>query len=432
MRRSLLMPLLAAAALMAAEASGADPASTFGLFSRPAALAGAGAATAHPADAALTNPASAGFGSRTSVKASYLYAHPMLTYDGQQADVPDAHGVTLGLRIPLLTLTPKGHHITFGLGLGIHVPDRWLARIYLIEPSRPSFVMWEGQVHRMVATPVLAVALDDIFSVGAGATLLADGAGSARLTLGYEGAQTRTDAQLDLDLRLRAAPVLGVTVHPVRWLTLAAGWTGELGLDMQLDVAADLDAPGLEGDTLISIRGTSDYTPHTLWAALSFSPIARLQIHVRWAWVMWSRANPFFARMRMMLDVGGDPSFLQSMVPEGDLRDAWVLSVGVEGAIPLPHQWTLTPRAGYQYRPTPVPAQSGFTTYADSDVHVMATGLGFSSSPANPVQLTLGWALQVQRLVPRTTTKDPAVHVIQDFEIQGWVVATMLDASLTF
>jgi hypothetical protein len=418
--------------LASGPARAGDPAATFGLHTQPAALGGAAGAVAVPSSAAFVNPAAAALGDGLSIKLGYVFSHPMLSYNGEMADVQEAHGVALGLRIPLFTISPRGKAIRLALGLGLYIPDRWIARMYLIEPTRPSFVMWEGPVHRLVATPLLAVSFADLVSVGVGVTMLADGAGTASLELGYEGSQTRTDAELDLNLRLRTAPVIGISVQPMRYFTIAAGWAGELSLDLALDVAADLSAPGVEGDTMISIRGTNDYTPHTIWAALSVHPIEQLDIDVQGSWVMWSRAAPFHAQMRMILDLGGDISTIGDVVPAGGLSDSFVLAVGVEGRIPLLVKHTLALRAGYQYRPTPVPAQTGFTSYADSDVHLVATGIGFTASLPGNLTLKLGWAMQLQRLVPRSVVKDPDVFDSVGFEIEGWVIATMIDFEITF
>jgi long-subunit fatty acid transport protein len=426
--------LLAAASwtLVAGGAWAADPASTFSLSSRAAALAGASAATADPASAPLLNPAAAAHGDGLHLKLGYLFAHPMLRYNGAPSSVEDVHGFTLGLSVVVLERSPRGLPLRLALGLALHVPDRWLARIYLVEPTRPSFVMWEGPVQRMVANPVVALRVSEMFSVGAGATLLADGAGSAHLVLGYAGTQTRTDAALDLELRLRAAPLVSVTVEPIEQLVLAAGFTGELAMDMDLYVTAELDAPGLEGDALIAVAGTNDFTPATLWAAVTARPHARLHLHLFGSYVMWSRANAFFARTRAALDLGGERTLLEGAVPCEPLRDSWTVAAALEGGVPLPARLVLSLRAGYQYRPTPVPEQTGFTTYADSDVHVMSTGLGLRTAPERSVELALGFSIQLQRVTPRATVKDPDVFFITGFDIEGWVVATALDASLAF
>ncbi len=432
MRRWLAEALIISALLVPRPSMAGDPVSTFGLNAAPASMAGASGASTDASSGPFSNPAATGMGSGFILKLGYLFSHPSLTYNGQAADVPRAHGLTLGLRVPIATFSPGGRSLSIALGVGLHVPDRWLARIYLIEPTRPSFVMWEGPVNRMVVTPVLAVAFEDMVALGAGVTLLADGAAKARMTLGYAGTQTRSEADLDIELRLRAAPVMGLLVHPVRWLTVAAGWTGELALDMDMHVQADLDAPGIEGDTWISIRGTNDYTPHCVWASLAFFPHPLLDLYVQGSWVLWSRAKPFFARMSMWLDLGGEPNLIDQVVPSSHLEDSFVVAAGVEGRIRLPSMMMLALRAGYQYRPTPVPDQTGFTSYADSDVHVMATGLGFTTPPHRPLTLTLGLAFQVQRLVLRSVTKDPDVYLSTGFRIEGWVVATMLDAALCF
>ncbi len=424
--------LLGSALIAAGPARAGDPASTFAIHARPAALGGAAKALDEPTSAALHNPAAAALGDGLAIKLGYMFSVPLLSYNGGPAEVEGVHGLSLAAAVPLIDRGAGGRRLRASLGLGLFIPDRWIARIYLIEPTRPSFVMWEGAVNRITASAVLALAIDDLVSIGAGATLLADGAAAADLDLGFEGSQTRTDAEVDLELRLRAAPLVGIRIHPVPWVTVAGGYSGELSMDLALDVHADLDAPGLEGYTVVSIRGTNDYTPPTAWAALAIHPAAWLDLLLQATYVMWHRANPFYADLRMLVDLGEGPSALGGVAPPGKLKDRWVLSAGLEGRIPVLGGCTLALRGGYQYRPTPVPDQSGWTSYADSDVHLASAGLGFATWQGRSVQLRVGWAFQVQRIVERTMDKDDDVFIVESATIEGWVLASMLDLELAF
>lgn len=428
--RCVLMALAACLAARAAHAG--DPASTFSIHARPAALGGAAMALDEPTSAPFHNPAAAGPGSGLSIKVGYLFSHPELDYNGTRADVQGVRGLSLAARIPLLDRMVGGKRLQAALGLGLFIPNRWIARIYLVEPSRPSFVMWEGAVNRMVAAAVLALALDDFVSLGVGASLLADGAGGARLDLGFEGSQTRTDARVDLDLRLRAAPVLGIMIRPFPWLTMAGGWSGELGMDLDLRVHADIDAPGLESDTVVSIRGTNDYTPPTAWAAVAVRPVRWLDILLQATYVMWRRANPFFTDLRMLIDMGADPSILGQIVPASKLRDRWVIAAGIEARVEVLSGCELALRGGYQWRPTPLPDQTGWTSWVDSDVHLWSTGLGFATDARKSVRMRVAWAIQLQRVVERSVEKDPDVFVSTGYTAEGWVLASMLDVELTF
>jgi long-subunit fatty acid transport protein len=424
--------ILAAALLAATPARAGDPASTFSIHARPAALGGAAMALDEATSAPLHNPAAAALADGLSVKLGYMFSLPLLSYNGARADVEGVHGLSLAAAVPLLDRRVGGRRLRMALGLGLFVPDRWIARIYLIEPTRPSFVMWEGAVNRITAAPVLALALGDLVSIGAGATLLTDGAAMAELDLGFEGSQTRTDASVDLQLRLRAAPLVGIRIRPFRWVTLAGGYSGELSMDLALDVHADLDAPGLEGYALVSIRGTNDYTPPTAWASVAVHPAPWLDLLFQATYVMWHRANPFYADLRMLVDLGEGPSALGDLAPDGKLQDRWVIAAGLEGRIPVLAGCTLALRGGYQYRPTPVPEQTGWTSYADSDVHLASAGLGFATWKDRAVQLRVAWAVQMQRIVERTVGKEEDVFIVDSYTIEGWVLASMLDVELTF
>ena len=101
------------------------------------------------------------------------------------------------------------------------------------------------------------------------------------------------------------------------------------------------------------------------------------------AWAKWSR----------WLDARGE---------DGGLDDAWVLRAGVE--------YTTSPRtalrAGLGWHPTPVPEQTGRTSFVDNDRLVLAVGAGHELRLWGDEVAVLDLAVQLQALVPAEVVKE--------------------------
>jgi hypothetical protein len=72
-----------------------------------------------------------------------------------------------------------------------------------------------------------------------------------------------------------------------------------------------------------------------------------------------------------------------------------------------------------------VPAQTGLTSFADNDRHVLALGAGVSLRDLIsilPKPLSIDVALQVQPLQSRQTAKDPHVTASPGFSSSGTIV----------
>ena len=82
--------------------------------------------------------------------------------------------------------------------------------------------------------------------------------------------------------------------------------------------------------------------------------------------------------------------------------------LGAEYAFPLGSQLELPLRAGYVYEATPVPPQTGATSYLDSTRHLLSAGAGVKVQGLDPVLaggLRLDLAFQWGLLEHREQTK---------------------------
>ena len=103
----------------------------------------------------------------------------------------------------------------------------------------------------------------------------------------------------------------------------------------------------------------------------------------------------------------------------------WIPRLGAELRRELTPRVGLAARLGYAYERSPVPEQTGLTSFADNDRHIVSTGIGVElrrliSILPKPLRLDVG--LQVHALEPRTTRKDPRLFAGQSFRSEGYLV----------
>ena len=93
--------------------------------------------------------------------------------------------------------------------------------------------------------------------------------------------------------------------------------------------------------------------------------------------------------------------------------------------------WQWAARLGYAVLPSPVPRQSGLTTYADATRHEIAIGGGYHLGKLAGVDLAIDVAGQLHLLVPRTEDKASAALPYAQFEVGGHILygAATLEAA---
>ncbi|MFI5288392.1 MAG: OmpP1/FadL family transporter [Polyangia bacterium] len=421
MRSALLaaLTLVISAAPRSARANALD---TFGFSARAESMAGAMAADARGYEAAHHNPAGVALADSIEVGVGYGGAVMGLTIDGQDARVTSARGTSIGLAIPL-----KWRSLTVAFGVALYLPDQFVARIKLQPASEPHFALLDNDLQHVVVTPVLALRFGRWLSIGAGATVLADASGNGvNFDVGIVSGQKVGKASLDVGLPYRAAPVLGVTVLPRPWLRLGAAWRGAIDLGLKLDILANVDIAGvITGDTFISLRAINFYTPQkvSLGAAIDLDP--SLTVSAELDWVDWSAFEGALPDLRVLAALGISPPLVQALFPSPRFNDVWTPRLGAEWRHDLSPRVGFSARFGYAYEHSPVPPQTGLTSFADNDRHIVALGAGVElrrllSFLPRPVRLDV--ALQLHELTARTTVKDPRVFPGEGFTSGGYLL----------
>ncbi len=367
----------------------ADPLDEIGFGAAATGMANARAALATGAEAAHTNPAGIARITRPELLIGWQYSHQRLAINDHDAGVLDAHGTSIGLAVPFAI-----GGVQLATGVALYLPDQFLARIQLTPVSEPHFVRFENAAQRIVVEPVAAVSFGHV-AIGGGASLLAD-ARSNDLTfdVGVIGGEKQGQASIDLALPLRAAPLVGIWYRPTPAIDLAATFRGELSLDLALDIQANVLVPGvITGDVQVLLRSVSYYTPMRAALAAAVHPSEDLAITGEVAWERWNALGSGVPALRVLIALDLAPPTVTTQRPPANFDDVFTARLGAE--------WTtgaLRLRAGAAYLPSPVPAQTGLTSFADGARTLATLGLGYRIPPGEillePIDLDVGFGWQ--------------------------------------
>ncbi|MCA9521521.1 MAG: outer membrane protein transport protein, partial [Myxococcales bacterium] len=219
----------------------------------------------------------------------------------------------------------------------------------------------------------------------------------------------------------------GILVRPFKALRIVVTYRASLALNFKLPAALRL------GDPIslnLDISGTVLYTPHQFSFGASYHfEKPRLTIAVDFLYALWSRAPDPSPQLKV--DVGGtllDGLGLANAIDIGRstpsikmrFRNTLTYRIGVEYG---PLTW-LRVRAGYFYRPTPVPSQTQAYNYLDNDVHAISAGLSFTF--ANPLEVhrrpvSIDVSGQVLLMPSKTSLKTDPLDPVGNLSYSGAV-----------
>ena len=421
--------LVLAALLAGPGRAAADPLDQFGFGSAAAGAGGARTATATGPEAAHHNPAGVALGEDPAVMIGWGYGAMRLELDGRPADVLDAHGTSLGLAVPV-RLDPS---LTIGAGLALYLPDPFLARVQLLPLTEPNFVLLGNDAHRAVVEPVAALAYQGKLALGVGASILAD-AKSRQLVfdVGVVGGEKVGEAALDVDLPLRAAPLVGLWLEPNPRVRAGVTWRGELSLDLALDIRANVAVAGVvTGDVLVSLRARNYFTPGRLSGGAAIDVTDELTVAADLTWNRWS-AFPPPPDLAVLIALDLTPPLVTTDRPAPNFDDT--LDVRVGGEYRRAGGLGLALRGGVAWRPSPVPEQDGLTSYADGDRLEVSAGAGvrLAWKPIFTRPIDVDLALQWQHLGGRLTVKDAGIAPGEAFSSGGDVIHAGLSSTVRF
>ena len=392
----------------------------YGFSARARALAGAQVALGINYDAAYYNPANILSRKQTHFGVGLDVVMPALRFNAAEGDfdrlLPDP---SVGFHLGASTPISGAFHDVIGFGLALFHPLTSGTRIESIDPSTPYFYRYQNLPDKLVLALALAAEPAPWLRFGVGAQVLAAFNGSVTASLSLaEGRFTRES--IDVQIVPAVAPTAGLALGPFRGFRFGATWRHELELDYRLPVVATIEGVG---DLDVFVHGVSLYTPSQLAMGIGWesapAPEPGVSIEAGFTWELWSAAPPAGADFTLRVD--------DSQVrPPTDPQDAPDALVDVRAqSAPVGAQDTVTPRigvewrpdttwtarAGWFWRPTPLPTPIYQSNLLDATAHVFSIGGGVTfgdPTGISPTPVSIDLTLQLTHLDTRAVQKDPS------------------------
>lgn len=422
---------------------------TYGADARSRALAHADVALPGVA-AAHTNPGALGRAdSELAVAVAYSLDVPalQLALDSPR-DAGDPLSVAPPPRVSALNLAFTlpvdlvGEDRLF-VGAAAYFPTTVLVRARAFDPQRPFFAAYDSATEHYDISVGAGVRALDFLHLGAGLRLAAGQSGDVRLAVDPVRGRL-VEQSADTFQYPTFSPTAGVLVGPLGVEGVLRGSVGAVWREptsFNVALPATLVIEGADINALLDVLILANYEPRSLTAGVSLEVRQDALVDVEVQWAMWSAAPPPAVITRVDLGGGGlaalglgdaldAPTAGQDRVVPPGFTDTLVLRAGAEWRPLTP----LALRAGYQYRPTPVPDQTSGTNIIDANAHILALGAGITFRLPQvfngPVTADLGY--QAQLLEPRRTEKEDPLDEVGDWTASGVVHALALGWTYRF
>ncbi len=400
---ALFATLLASAAL-------AQPMDVYGFTPRATAMAGVQASAQHDYSAAYYNPSlldsgsvGVGFGWGKPSMWVHQTAQALGSQQLSEQTPVDYSGLSVGAAIPLIGKLRD--HVT--LGFGIYVPTRHVFRSHAIDEGTAYFLRYDNAPERFQLALSASVRPFKWLALGGGLQVASDYSGEADFTavLGTMTPGRVTKRTLGSEVFGTYGPMAGFAVGAFAHVRVLGFWRGELKAAYTQPIQVDL---GTFGSLAVNVSGVTEYAPHQAGLGVAIDLLdGKLLLGADVTWEHWSATPPLVPTISIDLphtltDLGFDKSVLSRDVAMG-FSDTVVPRVGAEWR-PLER---LAVRAGYSYRMTPVPDQTGTSNFLDSNAHLLSLGGGWRfDDPLEMARaLSLDATAQLTLLTPRDVVK---------------------------
>jgi len=442
----------ASVASVSSEARANEP-DTYGLGSRAAAMGGAMAADATDFSGNYYNPAALVGARGPSLSIGYTYAWNHLQTNGQDNGVADVHGLVGGLVVP-----GRLFGVPFAFGVGVYMPDTGISSVTALRQETPRWVLYDQRQSIIFIAANLAVRPLRWLELGGGVAFLAATKGSFQIS-GTANVLSPYDSQLrhevDADLSAVRYPQVGARIEVPGVGHLAFVYRGQTKLDLSLtaNLQGTVDFAGVQVPLLYSLatQTAEAFLPQQVVLGGSFQRVPRLTVNVDVVFVNWAAFENPTAVTASNLSVNVPaglpvtippnpqpvtlvaPQFANRFVPHLGVEYVFPVAGGVrhlEGD-PIERRLVEVPvRAGYVYERSPVPPQTGVTSFIDADRHTVSVGTGLTLNAPGSVlmgSLTLDVHGQLSVLPERLTFKDNPASFVGDYRASG----TMLGLGTT-
>lgn len=412
-------------ALAGASGARANPLDMYGFGPRGASLAGAVGADVADTSAVYYNPAGLGRLRGLRVDLGYQYAAPTLRTDRRDNGVEATRGILGGIAAP-----GRVFGLPMAIGIAFHIPDAGLSQSPSPAASQPRWALYGARLQRVYVATALTIAPVRWLRLAAGFALTVGTAGGVAAEGRVSTTHPATSAlshTLDADLTAARYAQLGAQADLGRGVSL--GVTYRDAFVMEVGVDASLRGQLVEGPA------EDPRSPATPFAyalrARTLTAFQPRQVAMSAAW----QINP---RWRAGIDLTWSQwsGYEDPSAPRAALRlnDTLTPRFGLSYDAPLGRH-AVALRAGYFWDPTPVPAQTDATSLIDSNRHGFSVGVGAvlrRLGAALPGSLSVDAFAALHLLRPRATRKLDPTDPVGDFIASGHVLATGVNLSVGF
>jgi long-chain fatty acid transport protein len=412
---------------LAPAAALAGPYEFFGVGARASAMGGAYSALGDDAAGLYYNVAALTQVTRFQAEIGYSYGIPNMTINGVRQNVNLNNGFNIGTVVSSLI---KGHRLT--IGVDVYVPDAHMMRFLEFPTDQPHSPLVANDNQTIVTLAGAGFEAARWLSIGVGVNMLASNHGGVDLQINQNAP---SEGSLHSRIGNFAAPIAGLWSRPVDWLRLGLSYREMVVC--RLTLPNDIHIPALTGfpgtitpllrpsELLLWADTWSQFAPRQFEFGAAFDPHPRLTASIDLTFQQWSQMKSDAPHTLINMTGGLEDVFPTTNgppPPAPNFHDTFNPAIGVEGrAVVDPHA-TLALRAGYRYRPTPVPNQTGVNNYLDSNTHVVSSGFGLTLptfSEILPRPVSLDGFVQYHYMMPRTVLKSDPNDWIGDYKFAG-------------
>jgi len=347
----------------------------------------------------------------------YQRADYSLQLNSADYDVETASNLVLGFNFPI----PLGGVLEerLAMGFGFVVPFSSIVEADLRAPEEPVFIVVETRPRVIGLHAALALRIIDELYIGGGVVALAElegGIDIAPNATGQLGTVVRDELVADY------APILGVLVEPLDWLSVGVGYHGESDARFTFPITADLGEQFPIEVPLLDVAGIAQFDPLQVSGDVSVRPTDGLLLAAGVSWKQWSAFENPIERTTEPVPELDPPAFVDVVVPRFGAE--YEHNVG---------EVDLAYRLGGFFEASPVLEQNGNNNYLDSDRLGVGAGLGVVWRG-----LTFDAAFQYQHLFERTHVKaerfvrDPENAGLPEISNSGGMFVTVIEAGVAF
>jgi len=398
----------------------------FGTGSRAIAMGGAYAALGEDIAGLYYNVATIAQVDRLEAEIGYINSTPRLVINGKRQDIDIHRGLNFGGIISTLIFKHR-----LSLGLNLFIPDDHLMRFLVLPINQPHSALTHNANHTMTCLLGTGFSITKWASIGAGVNILATEKGGVDFTIKEKAP---SEGSLFSQLQPNYGAIAGVWFKPADWWRIGGSFRDKVEMVLKLPNNIHIPALKMFTENGIQILPKSElevnasthchFSPRSFELGMAFEPINRWLISADLTYFEWNSMHsdaPYG-----VVDVKGGLSNIFPTAPgpvpdNPNFRNTLVPAFGTEYSAVKTDHWQFDVRAGYRFRPTPVPEQKTVNNYLDADTHIISTGFGVKGEDLSkylPRWMELSGFFQYQYSAPRVYHKSSPTDIMGDLEFQ--------------